>query len=316
MRSFTIVFSLTLSITSISADLSAQTQAEYENAPELNYTAVADPLSMPEGTILGNSSAVAFDPNGHLYVFHRGPNPLAEFDASGKFIRSFGDEYGIGRSHGLRIDEDGNLWITDVGRHTVAKLSPEGEVLMMLGVPDQAGMWDETSGERYLSEPNDIAFGPAGEIFIVQGHGNGEPGVLKFDKDGRFLTYWGGQGSGVGEFDVAHSIVVDSRRQVHVADRENQRIQVFDLNGDFIRQSSYAGLPCGLVTSGDEIYMVSGDAGQIVRLDADGRVVSATGQSGDGPGRFGEAHYIAISPMNEIFVADPASGEVEKFVRR
>ncbi len=316
MRSFVAALVLTMAFATAPAQLLAQTRGAYENAPELGYTAVADPLSVPEGTEMGNSSAVAFDDDGHLYVFHRGPNPLAEFDASGKFIRSFGDEYSIGRSHGLRIDGDGNLWITDVRRHTAAKLTPDGEVLMTLGVPDQAGMWDEAAGERFLSEPNDIAFGPAGEIFIAQGHGNGEPGVLKFDKDGKFLRYWGGQGTGVGQFDIAHSIVVDSRGQVHVADRENQRVQVFDLDGNPIRQSSYAGLPCGLVVSGGDIYMVSGYSGQILRLDADGHVAAATGRSGEGVGEFGEAHYIAISPRNEIFVSDPVSGAVEKFVRR
>ncbi len=316
MRSLMATFVLSLAMASASTQLLAQTQGAYENAPELGYTAVADPLSIPAGTTLGNSSAVAFDANGHLYVFHRGPNPIAEFDAAGKFVRSFGDEFGIGRSHGLRIDRDGNLWITDVRRHTVAKLTPEGEVLMTLGVPDQAGMWDEASGQRFLSEPNDIAFGPSGEVFIAQGHGNGEPGVLKFDKDGNFLTYWGGLGTGIGEFDIAHSIVVDSQARVHVADRQNQRVQVFDLDGNPIRQSSYVGLPCGLVMSGGDMYMVSGFSGQILRLDAEGHVVAATGRSGEGVGEFGEAHYIAISPRNEIFVSDPVSGAVEKFVSR
>ena len=316
MRNFTAALSLTLALVSISADLLAQTRGEYENAPKLEYAAVADPLSLPEGTTLGPSSAVAIDPEGHLYVFHRGSSPLAEFDTAGKHIRSFGDELGFERPHGLRIDNEGNIWVTDVRRHFVAKLNPRGDILMTLGVPGEAGTWDEASGARFLSEPNDIAFGPAGEIFVAQGHGNGEPGVLKFDRDGRFMMSWGGEGSGLGEFDIAHSIVVDSRGQVHVADRENQRIQVFDLSGGFIRQSSYAGLPCGLVTVGDDIYMVSGYSGQIVRLDAEGQVVAATGQSGDGVGRFGEAHYLAIGPMNEIFVADPVSGEVEKFVRQ
>ncbi len=305
-----------LALASLPAAVEAQTRGAYERAPELQYVAVADPLHVPAGTALGPSSAVAFDPQGHLYVFHRGANPLAQFDPDGRFVRSFGDAHGFERPHGLRIDGEGNLWVTDVRAHFVVKMNPDGKVLMVLGVPGQAGEWDESSGTRFLNEPNDLAFGPNGEIFVAQGHGNGVPGVLKFDKNGRFLSSWGGQGTGIGEFDIAHSIVVDSRGWVHVADRENQRVQVFDVDGNFVRQTSYVGLPCGLVVSGDDMYMVSGFSGQILQLDADGSVVAATGRSGEGVGEFGEAHYIAISPRMEIFVSDPVSGAVEKFVRR
>jgi len=316
MRSFVTAVLLALAATLAPTDLLAQIRGAYENAPDLGYTAVTDPLSIPEGTILGNSSSVAVDAAGHLYVFHRGMNPLTEFDRTGQFVRSFGGEHGFGRPHGMRIDSDGYIWVTDVNQHFVAKLNRRGNILMTIGIPGRAGKWDEASGARFLNEPNDIAFGPAGEIFVAQGHGNGDPRVLKFDKVGKFLTSWGGQGTGVGEFDIPHSIVVDSRSWVHVADRENHRIQVFDLDGNPIRQSNYAGLPCGLIVSGDDLYMVSGHSGQIVKIDEDGHVVAATGESGEGIGRFGEAHYLAIGPMNEIFVADPVTGEVEKFVPR
>ena len=296
--------------------LDAQSQGAYEEAPELEYAAVENPLTLPPGVEFGSSSSVAVDANGHLYVFHRGPGPLAEFDSDGRHLRSFGDEHGFERPHGLRIDAAGNLWVTDVRRHVVMKLSAGGEVLMTIGSPGEAGTFSEAPGERLLSEPNDIAFGPEGEIFIAQGHGNGVPGVVKLDLNGAFLASWGSEGSGVGEFDIAHSILVDDEGQVHVADRENQRIQVFDLDGHFIRQRRYAGLPCGLAMHRGEIFMVSGYSGQILRLSADGSVAAATGRSGDGWGAFGEAHYIAIDPDGQFFVADPVSGEVEKFVRR
>ena len=296
--------------------LAAQSQGAYEEVPELGYAAVENPLSLPTGVELGPSSSVAVDANGHLYVFHRGPNPLAEFDSNGRHLRSFGDDHGFERPHGLRIDSAGNLWVTDVRSHVVMKLSPGGEVLLTIGAPGEVGTFSAAPGERLLSEPNDIAFGPDGEIFIAQGHGNGVPGVLKLDRNGAFLASWGSQGSGIGEFDIAHSILVDGEGQVHVADRENQRIQVFDLNGNFIRQRRYAGLPCGLAMHRGEIFMVSGYSGQVLRLGADGSVAAATGRSGDGWGAFGEAHYIAVNPEGQIFIADPVSGEVEKFVRR
>lgn len=296
--------------------LAAQSQGAYEAASELEYVAVENPLTLTPGVELGPSSSVAVDANGHLYVFHRGPNPLAEFDSDGRHLRSFGDDHGFERPHGLRIDTDGNLWVTDVRSHVVMKLSPDGEILMTIGVPGEAGIFSGDPEERFLSEPNDIAFGPAGEIFIAQGHGNGVPGVLKLDRNGAFLASWGSEGSGIGEFDIVHSIIVDDEGQLHVADRENQRIQVFDLAGNFIRQRRYAGLPCGLAMHEGEIFMVSGFSGQLLRLAPDGSVAAATGRSGDGWGAFGEAHYVAVDPDGRIFVADPVSGEVEKFVRR
>ena len=292
--------------------LAAQSRGAYEEAPALGYTAVEAPLTLPPGVELGPSSSVASDADGHLYVFHRGANPIAEFDADGHHLRSFGDDHGFERPHGLRIDADGNLWVTDVRSHFAMKLSPGGEVLLTIGVPGRAGAPDE----GLLSEPNDIAFGPDGEIFIAQGHGNGVPGVVKLDRHGAYLTSWGSEGSGIGEFDIAHSIIVDDEGRVQVADRQNQRIQVFDLDGNFIRQRRYAGLPCGLAMHQGTVYMVSGFSGQLLRLAADGSVAAAVGRSGDGWGAFGEAHYLTIDPDGEIFVADPVSGEVEKFVRR
>ena len=127
-----------------------------QEAPALDYVAVADPLPVPEGVVTGASSSVAFDSKGHLFVLSRGAAAITEFDENGKFIRAFGEGL-FTRSHGLRIDKDGNLWTTDVGAHTVMKLSPKGEVLLTLGTKGKAGVWDEAAGTRLLNEPNDIA---------------------------------------------------------------------------------------------------------------------------------------------------------------
>src|SRR5207248_1905510 len=92
-----------------------------QKAPELDYAPVADPLAVPPGATMGASAGVAFDSKGHLYVLYRGAKPIVEFDAEGKFIRSVGEGL-FTRAHGIRIDPDGNIWVTDVGAHTVVKL--------------------------------------------------------------------------------------------------------------------------------------------------------------------------------------------------
>jgi len=289
-----------------------------QTAPEMDYVAVPNPLTFPPGVTIGAAASVAFDAKGHLYVLNRGPQPIAEFDADGKFIRAFGEGL-FTRSHGLRIDRDGNLWTTDVGAHVVMKLNPAGEVLLTLGMKGQAGEWNEAAQSRKLNEPNDLAIAANGDIFVVQGHTPGARGdarVLKFDKDGRFIKSWGGKGTAPGQFQVAHGIAIDARGQLWVADRENQRVQLFDADGGFIREIKYAGLPCAFDVQREYIYMVNGFAAQVLRLDLNGSVLAAVGKSGKGVGEFAEAHFIAVSPRNEIWVADSVNAAVQKFVRK
>jgi DNA-binding beta-propeller fold protein YncE len=200
------------------------------------------------------------------------------------------------------------------------KFNPAGEVLMTLGTRGEAGEWNEAAGSRKLNQPNDVAIAANGDIFIAQGHtpgaARGDARVLKFDRTGKFLTSWGGKGKGPGQFDVAHGIAIDAKGLVWVMDRENQRIQVFDAGGTFVREMKYAGLPCSIDIGKQYIYMVNGFAGQVVRMDLSGKVLAALGRPGKGPGEFGEAHFIAVSPKDELFVADSVNGALVKFVKK
>ena len=289
-----------------------------ETAPELNYVYVPDAITLPAGSKMGAAAAVAFDARGHIYVLTRGAQAFFEFDENGAFVRSFGDAM-FTRSHGLKIDRDGNLWATDVGAHTVVKLNPAGQVLLTIGTKGQAGEWNEAAGMRLLNQPNDIAIGPNGDVFVAQGHTPGAKGdarVLKFDKDGKFLTQWGGKGTEPGKFQVAHGLGIDPQGNLWVADRENQRIQVFTPAGGFVREMKFAGLPCSLVIGPQMVFMVNGFAGQIVQMDLNGKVQAVMGKPGTGPGEFGEAHVMAMSPKGEIFVADSVNATLQKFVRK
>lgn len=288
-----------------------------QTAPALDYVAVDAPLTIPADMTMGASASVAFDAKGHLWVLTRGKQPLVEFDADGKFLRAFGEGL-FARTHGLRIDRDGNIWVTDVGGHTVTKLSTQGQVLLTLGTRGQAGEWNEANASRRLNQPNDVIVGRNGDVFVAQGHtpGGGDPRVLKFDKTGAFITSWGGRGKEPGKFEVAHGMAIDAKGLLWVTDRENQRIQVFDADGKFVKEVKYAGVPCGLDIGDQYIYMVNGFAGQVLRLDLNGAVLAATGKAGKGTGEFGEAHFIAVSPKGEIFVADSVNGAVQKFVKR
>jgi sugar lactone lactonase YvrE len=283
--------------------------------PPLGYAAVDDPFRLPEGMTFASVSGIAFNSRGHIFVLHRGPQPLMEFDADGTFIRAFGAGL-FDRPHGLRIDRDDNIWTTDVAAHVVLKLSPSGKVLLVLGVKGRPGEWHEYGHLRLFEEPNDLAFGLAGEIYVAQGHGKGEPRIVKFDRDGNFVATWGRKGKTPGEFDIAHSIVIDDEGLLHVADRNNERIQVFDGDGRYIRASQHPGTPCGLCIDADRhLWLAHGHTGKVMKLDLAGTVLGATGGQGKALGQFGEAHYIAVSPQNDVYVTDTLNWRIQKFVR-
>jgi DNA-binding beta-propeller fold protein YncE len=261
---------------------------------------------------MGAPSSVVWTSRNHLVVFNRGPHPLMEFDADGAFVRAWGEGAYI-RPHGMRLDPEGNIWTTDVNGHTVTKMNLDGEVLLTIGTKGQPG--DASAG--LLNEPTDLTVNAAGEIFVLVGHGRGEPRLLKFDSAGTLMTSWGGPGTGPGQFDTPHSIVVDQAGLLYVADRQNRRVQIFDDGGEYLKEWAYKGLPCGLHIDADQqMYLASGFAGEILRLDKNGKAIGATGQPGKGLGEFGEAHYMTMAPNGDIFVADTVRPGLQKFVRK
>ena len=143
--------------------------------------------------------------------------------------------------------------------------------------------------------------------------------VLKFDRDGNFIKTWGKKGKGPGEFDLPHSLVFDAKGLLYIADRNNARIQVFDADGNYIRELQHPGTPCGLFMTPDQtIWLAHGHTGQIMTLDLNGNVLGQMEGAGQGKtlGKYGEAHYIAVSPRGEVFVADTLNWRVQKYVKR
>ena len=291
--------------------LDAPDPAQMEDAPHLGYHPVPHGLKIPADQEMGAPSSVVWTTKNTLLVFNRGPNPLMEFKPDGSFVRSWGQGEYV-RPHGMRLDPDGNIWITDVNGHTVTKMNPDGDVLMTLGEHGRAG----EPQDGLLHEPTDLTVNAAGEIFVLVGHGRGTPQLVKFAPDGSLMKTWGGPGTGPGEFDTPHSIVVDEAGLIYVADRQNRRVQIFDADGAYVEEWAYKGLPCGLHFHTDgQLYMVSGFAGEILRLDENGKAVGAVGQPGRGLGEFGEAHYMTMAPNGDIWVADTVRPALHRYVK-
>ncbi len=221
------------------------------------YRPVENWAQLPAGVQWGQVIAVKPDAHGNIWVFHRSDPAIMEFDSSGKYVKGFAAGMFV-QAHGLSIDRDGNLWATDAqgkdGKgQQVFKFSPEGKVLMTLGKAGVAGAGPDT-----FNGPSDVAIAPNGDIFVADGHGNDTNArVVKFTKDGKFIKAWGKKGSGPGEFDTLHSIAMDSKGRIFIADRGNSRIQIFDQDGKFIDQWKQFGRPSGIfITKNDTLYAV------------------------------------------------------------
>ncbi len=223
---------------------------------------------LPAGREWGSTSAAypARDGSGNIWVAERcGQNnctgretvdPVLLFSPSGELLASFGAGL-IVMPHGIHVDADNNVWVTDTGRdeeqnrgYQVHKFSPAGEVLMTLGAPAGAG-----DGPDALNGPSDVLVAPNGDVFVAVGHlGRGDDNrIVKFSGDGRFLESWGKTGSGIDEFHDPHALAMDSAGRLFVGDRYNNRIQIYDQDGTYLATWTQFGRPSGLYIDADDI---------------------------------------------------------------
>jgi DNA-binding beta-propeller fold protein YncE len=275
---------------------------------------VSEAFTLPADLAFASVAAVAMTPAGNLLVLHRGPQPFLEFAGDGKLLRAFGDGSEFSRAHGLRIDDDGNLWVTDVGNHFVRKYDSDGNTLMTLGTPGEAGDWNEAEDKRLFNQPNETAIDSQGNIYVAQGHGVAEPKVLKFNPDGELIHQWGSRGTGPGQFFAAHSIEIDDNDMLYVADRENFRIELFNTDGTFQSEWKYNAMVCGIYLHDDGfMYITTGFDGEFAKLDMTGKLLGSLGSPGNGNGQFGEAHYLVLDADANVYVADVVTRRVQKY---
>ncbi|WP_421849083.1 peptidyl-alpha-hydroxyglycine alpha-amidating lyase family protein [Novosphingobium sp.] len=291
---------------------------------------------LPAGRILGSAAGVAVNSKQEVLVFHRAdrvwsePLPLtnialptvAIFDSkTGRFLREWGANL-FSMPHGIFVDDHDNVWLTDVALQQIFKFSPDGRLLMVLGERGVAG-----ADDHHFNRPTQVAVLPDGSFYVADGYINTR--VVKFSPSGKFLFQWGRPGSGPGEFNTPHSIAVDKTGLVYVADRENDRVQIFTGDGRFVRQirSREIGRPYGLallpggrmvVADGGEQPDTGLDRSGLAVITTNGRVLQRLGRYGNYDGQFRMAHAVAVDARNEVFVVDITGQRVQKFtpVRR
>ena len=299
--------------------------------PKINCAAAyeVDPgwPAKPAGIQWGAMPGVAVDARDRVYTFSRSDDPIQVYASDGAFIRSWGR--GLFRQpHGLRIDREGNIWITDCLRHVVEQYTPEGRLLLRLGTDGVPGC-----DAAHFNQPTDLAIAPGGDLFIADGYVNAR--VVHFDAQGRFIHAWGELGVGRGQLSLPHSIAVNSQGRVYVGERNNVRIQVFDADGTPLDEWRNLITPWGMcLLPGDELWVIGsspmrwteGDQlggppkDQIfMRFDPQGKALAlwSVPKGTDGRERPGEcnwAHGIAVDSVGSLYIGDIMGRRVQKFL--
>ena len=249
------------------------------------YSSIDGWGKLPDGREWGSTAGVDIDPDGSLWAIDRcGGNscagsdldPILKFDADGNVTASIGGGLFL-FPHGLHVDGDGNIWVTDgqgpredapetQGKgHVVIKLSPAGDVLLTLG---ELGVEGDGS-DGLLSLPCDVVVAENGDIFVGDGHSGQNTDatpdtvsrIVKFDSEGNLLASIGHWGSGPGEFKTPHALDIDSQGRLVVGDRGNNRLQVLDMDGNFIEQFKQYSRPSGIyITDDDTIFVADSES--------------------------------------------------------
>ncbi len=251
----------------------------------------------------------------------RSPAILRLDARSGAILAALGGDGMFAMPHGLRIDAHDQLWVTDVGTHTVRKLSSDGTVLLEVGTPGEPG-----ADATHFNQPTDVYPLEDGSFYVADGYGNAR--IVKFSEAGEFLFEWGTRGAAPGQLDTPHSIAGDAHGRIYVADRGNARLQIFDPEGHFLDawQSNALGRPWAVTVGPDEsIYVVDGgdqlseppDRAAVIRLDRSGRVLERFASFGNRDGQLYWGHDIAVDKSGDVFVGDVYYGmRVQKFTRQ
>ncbi len=291
-------------------------------APELSFRVVDDFFKIPTGMIMAEAVGVAINSKGHIFILNRGNHPLLEFTNEGDFVSSFGEDSPVFRiPHSIRFDAQDNLWYVGAGDNLVVKFDQKRRVVQALGrrEGDMAWVYMTHGIERAIPgpasfyQPTDTVVGPDGSTYVTDGYGNSR--VVKFTREGNLVKYWGDRGTRPGQFNTPHNIVMDANQTLYVADRANNRVQVFDTDGNFKQEWKVGALAWSLcITPPPNQVIFVGSVGKVYKYDLSGKLLGQFGKLGRLPGWFDSIHALACPDEKTLYLAEEFSFRFDKVV--
>lgn len=279
-----------------------------------SYKVLEEWAKLPSGWEWGVIPAVACDSQDRVFVGSRSEHPLVVFDREGNFLGEWGQGILEG-AHGLYIDDEDNVYCTVHNTHSIYKFNSQGELVMTLGTPGQPG---EKEGDPF-DKPTDLAVASNGELFVSDGYGNAR--VHRFSPDGELLLSWGEPGAGPGQFNISHSVRLDNEDRVWVSDRNNHRIQIFDVDGNYLDEWPIPRRPDAIYIDRQEnVVYVAEIEKQVSIYTLDGDLITqwGGGEESDRPGEFlGGPHGIWVDSHGDLYVSEALTdGRLHKYVRQ
>jgi peptidylglycine monooxygenase len=256
---------------------------------------------LPTGWTLGLVSHVAVDSKDRVYFYQRKDPPILVFDRDGNFLTGWGDGR-LRDAHGIYAGADDHLYVCNRDEHEVLKVTPEGRIVLTLGHRGRPAL------QAPFNHPADVALAPNGEIYVADGYGNSA--IHRFSAEGKHLGSWGAPGAGRGQFTTPHGIWVDSRERVLVADRENNRVQLFSPEGDFYGEWTDLFHPMDIYVDRTGTVYVTDQIPRITMYSPEGRMLSR-----GRPVTMG-AHGVWGDSRGNLYLAEVAVNQVTKLVRR
>jgi DNA-binding beta-propeller fold protein YncE len=255
--------------------------------------------------------SVAVDSQDRVYLARRTPAAILVYDRDGRFLSEWGANI-LHSPHSVWISAQDELYIADMEDHTVRRFTTSGQLLQTWGTNGQPG-----APGMPFNKPTWAVATPTGELFVSDGYGQFR--IHRFGADGALLRSWGEQGPGPGQFGLPHGIRIDSRGRVLLMDREpNHRIQLFDMDGEFLSEwPGLAGPNDGFIDADDHI-LVAESGYRISVLNLDGELLARWGEQGDTPGQFANApHGIWADSHGDLYVTEVPylPDRVQKFAR-
>ena len=273
--------------------------------------------NLPEGWTYKEATAVAVDSKDRVFVFNRGTCPMIVFDQSGEIVDTWGEGV-FSNPHGVTVGPDDEIFCVDNGDSTVRKFTSDGRLLMTIGTPNKPS--ESMSGIPFARPTHVAVDNRDGNFYVADGYSNAR--VHKYSPDGKLLFSWGESGTGPGQFNIVHNVIVDRSGWVYVADRENHRVQVFSSDGKYetqwVNMSRAAALCLGDLDGAEVIYVGEYFAGigsnhtgtnlgpRVTIMDTKGAILARLGHEsyGEQPGRFYSPHGIAVDSQENIYVAE------------